>query len=379
MKRQRLLALLCLLGAASPVRGQRPSYEATGTAPLPGAMSMPQARERALADAMQRALEEAVAQAAPEARGRLYLVSARARDYVLAYRVLEEGEAGGQFQLRIAAEVDMPRLLSDLQGAAPAAPGKSTRPPALLLCPAGPAADAGGTDAEDLRLLRESTASAGLGDALPPSQCPPAPAEMAAALSRSGAVLGLTLHTTAEADRTPVRGTQPPLYGALGKAQLGLYAAGAPRREALRDGAGFAATPEAAEKAARSSAALAALAELLPGAAALMPRDGGDGVVVTLAGLAGYADYQRLLKVLAAMPGVRHAEPRRFYSGPEGAWARVYLRLGRGDTSAETLRAALLRAPGLRAQVTVRGPRELRLAADSALPPPPPLPEGPSP
>ena len=61
-----------------------------------------------------RALERAVLQVAPEARGRLYVVSGRARQYITSLRVLSEGESGGQLQVRISAQVDVPRLLREI-------------------------------------------------------------------------------------------------------------------------------------------------------------------------------------------------------------------------------------------------------------------------
>ena len=123
------LALLLLTAPITAAHGQPqgsgPSFAVSAQVPVQDDAA--RARARALLEAMNQALEQAVTQAAPEARGRLYLLAARARDYITTYRVLEEGESGGQFLLRLEAQVDLPRLLHDLQGTLPASRQASTR------------------------------------------------------------------------------------------------------------------------------------------------------------------------------------------------------------------------------------------------------------
>ena len=130
------LALLLLTAPITAAHGQPqgsgPSFAVSAQVPVQDDAA--RARARALLEAMNQALEQAVTQAAPEARGRLYLLAARARDYITTYRVLEEGESGGQFLLRLEAQVDLPRLLHDLQGTLPASRQASARRAALLLC-----------------------------------------------------------------------------------------------------------------------------------------------------------------------------------------------------------------------------------------------------
>jgi hypothetical protein len=391
----RLASFALALSAAFPARGQGPtpgpSFE--GSAQVPAQEDAARARSRALADAMNQALEQAVAQAAPEVRGRLYLLSARARDYITTYRVLEEGETGGQFLLRLQAEVDLPRLLRDLQGTVPAVRQAGPRRAGLLVCSttASPAAE---TLVEQTRgLLSERGESI---ERLTAAQCSPTLAQSAASgASKSPvhALLMLTLDDNLQAEE--VRGTQPRRFGALGHATWRAHQLGesnAPSQAALSEtaeAAGFGETAEAAAQTAQQTASGNALEKLLkrPG---VLPYSG-SSVLVSILGAGGYANYQQLLRVLAALPGVSQAEPRRFLpatgagAGQTDDLMQVLLHTA---SSPQTLGAALARTPlsGLSLQVAPQGPAELRVvcAPGSALPaegpvelpPPPPIPEG---
>lgn len=383
------LALLLLAAPITAAHGQPqgsgPSFAVSAQVPVQDDAA--RARARALLEAMNQALEQAVTQAAPEARGRLYLLAARARDYITTYRVLEEGESGGQFLLRLEAQVDLPRLLRDLQGTLPASRQASTRRAALLLCATPSVPDAGGQSAgpEATATLVEKarallTDSGETVELVGPSLCSPAGASVnPAALSKSPAhaLLMLTLEGSGRAEE--VRGTLPRLLGALGRVtfralRLGAAAAGT---DALvsetAEVAAFAATAEVALADAQQRAALLALGQLLkrPG---ILPYSG-SSVLVSILGAGSYPNYQQLLRVLGALPGVTRAEPRRFVarSGPASAQSDDLVQvLVHTTSSPEALGAALGRTPlsGLRLQVAPQSAGALRVvcAPGSALP-----------
>lgn len=396
------LALLLLTVPVTAAQGQPqgsgPSFEVS--AQVPTQDDAARARARALLDAMNQALEQAVAQAAPEARGRLYLLAARARDYITTYRVLEEGESGGQFLLRLEAQVDLPRLLHDLQGTLPASRQASPRRAALLLCATPSAPDAGGQAAgpeataplldKARALLADSGETVEL---IAPALCSPASAGLnPAALSKSPAHALLMLTVEGSGRAQEVRGTLPRLLGALGRVTfraLRLSAAAAGTDAVVSETAetaAFAATAEAAGAEAQQRAMVTALGQLLkrPG---VLPYSG-SAVLVSILGAGSYPNYQQLLRVLGALPGVTRAEPRRFVarSGPAPAQSDDLVQvLVHTTSSPEALGAALGRTPlsGLRLQVAPQGAGELRvvcapggaLPADS-LPETPPPAEG---
>lgn len=363
-----------------------PSFEVDAQVPIQDDAA--RARTRALADAMNQALEQAVAQAAPEARGRLYLLSARARDYIATYRVLEEGETDGQFHLRLAAQVDLPRLLRDLQGTVPVGRQVAGRRLPLLVC-ATPSAGAQAAELDRVAGSVLERARTQLGESgetvelLSSASCAAAAAGNFAGLSRTPAHALFILTLQDQGRGEEVRGTQPPLFGALGHAAwrvVRLSAAAAGSDAAIDEtvaAPGFAAAAEAAVVEAQQQSAAMALGRLLkrPG---VLPYSG-SAVLVSILGAGSYANYQQLLRVLGALPGVSRAEPRRFVpaSGPgPGAAAgtaddlvQVLVHTASGP---EALGAALGRTPlsGLRLQVAPQGTGELRVlcAPGSALP-----------
>lgn len=377
MTRTRFALPFCALLLTAQVQGlaraQAPAVEISASAPLLAAGGdAVRARERALKDALRLAVEQSALAAAPESRGRLYLVSARARDYVTTYRVLEEGEAGGQFTVRVAAQVDLPRLLRDLRvGALPGPPqaaGQQGRP-RVLLCVDDLAGDEANTAREAL---------SGRAAILPPSACPRARegegADLAAAKKEHQAALAARVRTEV-GPPAPIRGTHPPLFGATAQAHLTLHAGGAATEDTAA-ATEFAPAPDAAAQAARGAAARAALSRVLPALLGRLPEPGADGVTVTLAGVETYARYQQLLRMLAALPGVSAAEPQRFGPGPT---LTLHLRTA---ADAEAVAAALRRTPlsEARLEATARDPHHLLVtlraeapppAAPSPLPPPP--------
>ncbi len=379
-----VVALACGLGGlvAPPVHAQAPGsgprFEVSVQVPTQDDAA--RARSRALLDAMNQALEQAVTQAAPEARGRLYLLSTRARDYITTYRVLEEGDNNGQFALRLEAQVDLPRLLRDLQGTVPATRQTTTRRAALLLCATPSTTGRAAPDAVATTILDQARAQLSergeTVELLGAAQCSPA------SVSQNGlgkqpvhALLQLTLDGNTQADE--VRGTLPPRFGALGHASwrvIRLGATSAGNEAALSetsDTPAFAETAEAAVQTAQQTAALTALGRLLkkPG---VLPYSG-NAVLVSILGAGSYTNYQQLLRVLGALPGVSRAEPRRFLPTTAGATTDELIQVAVHTTSSpESLGAALGRTPlsGLRLQIAPQGPGELRVlcAPGSALP-----------
>ena len=349
----------CLLGPGL-AQADEQGFEGSGSAKVVD--DVMRARDRSLQEAMQRVLEQAVAQAAPEARGRLYLVSARAREYVTTYRMVEESSTDGQFRVRIQAQVDLPRLLRDLQVSG--GEGKPAPRSLILLCAEEPG------DAEGLLAMRSALSA--YGPVLPQSACPAEGGKMVQAMGAAGAQVGLLLRVTKGGPAAEVRGTQPLLHGASATARIGLYrGAGAPIEES-RESFGFGESPNEAEQAARrlaGQAAFSAFSAFWPRLGAPGSTEMATGVAVSLDGVASYGDYQRLLKVMGAMPGVSRVEPRSFVAGPQGM--RVEAQLWTGSP-ASVLGASLLRTPipGLRLQVTPEGPGKLLLllAPEAALP-----------
>ena len=395
-------ALAFWLGSAAvPVAygqaaGTGPRFEVS--AQVPTQDDAARARSRALLDAMNQALEQAVTQAAPEARGRLYLLASRARDYITTYRVLEEGETGGQFLLRLEAQVDLPRLLRDLQGTVPATRQVSGQRAALLLCatPTAPVPGRAEPEAVAATIVDQArTLLAERGETvelLTPALCSPA----SAGLNPNGftklpvhALLLLTLDGNTRVDE--VRGTLPRRFGALGHAswrvlRLGATNAGSDATVSeTSESPAFAETAEAAVQAAQQTAAMTALGRLVkrPG---VLPYSG-SSVLVSILGAGSYTNYQQLLRVLGALPGVTRAEPRRFLpaaSGGAGPADELIQVVVHTTSTPESLGAALGRTPlsGIRLQVAPQGQGELRVlcapgsALPTELPADPPPPEG---
>lgn len=346
------LCLVLLLGRAW---AQAPSFEASAAVTVQVQEDLVRARAQALSDALGRALEQAVAQVAPEARSRVYLVQSRARDYVTTYRVLDEGEQAGQFQVRVDVQFDLPRLLHDLQ-AAPTRPSQTQS--TLTVCSAAGAAEAQAAVAAARAQLAERLGTVETLDA----------AGCAERLRTQPASL-LVLVPDASPHSEEIRGTNPTRFGAVAHAEWQLYRGGGSEAvKELGEGTVFLDTAGAALIEAQRQAAQVGLGRLMarPGA---LPH-GAAGVLLTLEGVGSFGNYQQLLKALGALPGVTRVEPRRFVAaGGEESKVQVLIQTG---ATAETLGAALGRAPlgGMRLQVAPIGPTELRVivAASGALP-----------
>lgn len=329
--------------------------------PVLGQSDVVKARGQALTEAMTRALEQAVLEVMPEARSRVYLVSGRARDYVTTYRVLQEGEVAGQFQIRIEAQIDLPRLQRDLGVNSPSA---AATPTTIYLCTTQ-ATPAGAAALEAARAQLKTTLPSV--EIAPPAQCQPSPDF--AALPGAAALLILTpSNTPAEL----VRGPQPAVYGAAGRGHVQLLR---PAHEAVSesgDATGFGPDAATAESEAGRQAGVAALARVQSRVLPLVRS--GSGVVVRIENVGSFRAYQQLVRVLSALPGVTRLEPRRFLApgrsgAAEGSTVQLLL-----QTSApvDSLAATLGRTPlsGLRLQVMPVNEGELRVlcAPEGAVP-----------
>lgn len=359
------LALTVAVPSSASAQAVRVEVETTAVMP-PGERGaggdLARTRAQALSEALAQAIEDAAGQSAPELAGRLYLVKGRARDYVLSYRILEEGESQGQFRLRVQCEVDLPRLVRDLSGA----PGPVRAPgPRLRICGAPPA--------DVLAELRTAIGTRAAVESASATDC---------ASAESGTTPTLFYATTHTVAAEPIRGTLPELYGA--EATVELRALRSPENQVSESATApaFADSGPEASRQAVLAATRAALGRLL--ARPFVLPGGSSGVTVSLEGLSGYQRYQRVLRVLSSLPGVSRVEPRRFVPPtraglppPSGALApgerddltQVFL------STAETpqvIGAALARAPlgELRLQVSPTPTGELRVlcTSESALP-----------
>src|SRR5262249_28919490 len=121
------------LSTASTARAQGTSFEGAGQAPIVAGDKV-RARARALDDAFRAAVDSAAAALLEPAvlaqrQSALKLtVEPKARRYVTGYRVLDEGEQGSTFHLRVAAEIALDRLERDLGAHAATAAGAARAP-----------------------------------------------------------------------------------------------------------------------------------------------------------------------------------------------------------------------------------------------------------
>ena len=355
------LALVSLDGATlAPAHAQPTMFTGAALVPLQGESDVVKARSLALTEALARAVEQAVAEVMPEARSRVYLVSGRARDFVTTYRVLQEGEVAGQFQLRIEAQLDLPRLQRELLGTAGAAASPST----LYLCSAQTTEAArSALDAARTQLLESS----GAVEILPAEQCTDAPDLRA--LRGAVALLSLSASTSTP---EPIRGTQPAQYGAQGRSEWRLLRIGHEPLTESAEAAGFGPDPTAAAAESQRHAARTGLNHILVRSGPLQRRS--ERVLVRVENLGSFRAYQQVARVLSSLPGVTRVEPHRFYipasgTGTEDSVAQLLLST---STSVETLGATLGRTPipGLRLQVVPVHASELRVVcvASDALP-----------
>lgn len=357
-----VLALPWTLGqkGARPAQAQPTTFPGTALVPLQGEADVVKARGVALTEALTRALEQAVTEVMPEARSRVYLVSGRARDFVTTYRVLQEGTVAGQFQLRLEAQIDLPRLQRELLGAASPAPAQRS----VYLC-STQSTDLAKSVLEAARAQLQDTGSSV--EILASAPCQETPDQ--STLRGAAAIVSLSL--SAE-KAVPIRGTQPQQYGSRGHSEWRLFRVGQEPLQEATETTGFGPDPTASESEGARQAALSGLGALLSRSGPLFR--GSPTVLVRVENLGSFRAYQQLALVLSSLPGVTRVEPRRFYIPARGEQSEdsVAQLVLQTSASVESLGATLGRTPipGLRVQVVPVHAGELRVVcvASDAVP-----------
>jgi hypothetical protein len=353
-----LFAWLVLVGVAA---AEEPQFEGLGQAPVVAGDTV-RARERALEGAMRQAVEQAAAtlydpETLSKRSSELRLrVLPRARTYVTNYRVLEEGDEGGLFQVHIQAQVATQRILKDLDGGA--APSPVGTPPAAKLraavCANLQVADATPAwlrpPADDLERARKAVDLAlrelfNARDVEPLNVVPTCTVDAAAQSARAAGGQGALVATLEPLAFARVRGSR--FLGAEVALKLRLLSAdGGVAAESSARGSGYgselAAGLDKAARAALTEAALPLHAKLAERWSA-KSRVAGAAVRVVVAGLARHQDLQALTRVLSTVPGVAAVELRRIARGEIELLART-------SSSAALIAQGLARVPqaGLR-------------------------------
>jgi hypothetical protein len=363
----RAMRLLPLVLVASTALAQEPSFEALGQAPVVAGDRV-RARERALDEALKQAVEQATATVLDPDQlvarsGELKLrVYPRAKTYVATYRVLEESETNGLFQVHLSAQVATARLARDLAAAPPtvAKPGAKLRGIACVGAQGPPAM----SDAVALvptvggKALRELLAAHNVDAAQAPASCSD---EQASAAARAGAAQGALVGSVELAPGGAIRGTS--LAAAHAKAKVDLVEPDgrvSGSADAERDAYG-ADAGHAAVEAARQ--ALADAATKLQGAisqrwAASAPS---GGVIVKIQGAPRWVDFQAVVRAIAAIPGVAAVEPRRFGRGESEVVVRT-------ATPAQQLAQSLNRgARGIKLTATPSGDGAISIQVSGAI------------
>lgn len=330
----RLAAVLALLPAMVPALAA--AQPALGQARILND-NRAQARERALDDALRQTVERAIdAALGPEVRARsplaVRVVSGHARALTERYRVVQESESGGIYQVELEATVDGQRLARELERAGLVRPGGAAAPTVAVALRA--------SDPPVAAALRRALAEAGV----TVSQVPPVRATLTA--------VARTL------DEGEVRGAGVVAARVDSAAELGEAGADPGAKVAL----GASGRSFAADAARARAAALAAAATELGRAVARRLAAPAGGVSVRIGGRFGYVGLQALATALASLPGVTAVEPRRFGHG-------LALLLLRTTFSAAEIEARLTRLslPGQRHTVG-RGPAgELRVRLEPAI------------
>lgn len=359
---------------------QEPAFEALGQAPISGGDRV-RARERALDEAFRQAVEQAVAtildpKVIAERAGQLKLsVYPKARGYIATYRILEEGDQGALFQVRIEAQVAVARLAREVQASQAVAPAKAPKARAWVCLSERAGAASFGPSPSEKRLIaavaaRGVEAVAGAGDCAPPVP-DGAPddgkgAAAAVAASAQGAVVGaLSIEPQGN-----VRGTSLSLCHARVALHL-VEANGRRSGAATGEGDAWAATATAAGDDAARAALDKALATLGPALGARWPASSGPGagLIVFVAGGARWIEYQSLVRALSAIPGVGSVAPRRF----DASGVELSIRTA---APASSVAAALSKTPpdrdGVQFSAEAAGDLELRVRVTSPDPAPQP-------
>lgn len=318
-------------------------------------------REQALASAMMLALEQAVEQSAPNLRGRVYLLSARYRQFVLGYRVLSETEQAGKLTLKLETQVDTTSLLRELQRTLPQH-RKAQKKGAVRLCAkwTGPLLQKEKIVEQAQSRLEKSGLTV----------------EVDASENCDGEGFRLLYSGQLVGPIDEVRGTKPRLFFAKARATWQLFAptsgtahAETSEAESLRDQAAA-----AMEEAARQSAqdALAGLVERTK-----LAEQPTGSVLLVASGLGSPAVLKKVWRALLGLPGVTQVELRRIHAAKNPANHQASPSAspsaGKNDeqvhfllttnADVETLSAALYRTPiaSLRVQVSPLSPTALRM------------------
>jgi hypothetical protein len=340
--------------ACTAAWAQEPAFEALGQVTVTGGDHV-RARDRALDDALRQAVEQAVATVlepaqlvarSSELRLRIY---PKARSYISNYRILDEGETSGVFQVHVSATVSTGRLSRELATAPPAAETKLR----ALICAPAPVE----------KVAKETLVARGVQILPPPEPCTPADAAKSAQASGAqGAIVG----GSEVAPEGNIRGTEQ--VAARAKVTLKVLEPGG---KLLADGnaerVAYDRTAEAAADGAARAAATETVRNLQPILAQRWPGTGDavtGGVTVHVNGLQRYLDYGALMRSLSAMPGVAGVEPRRFARGEVDLFVRT-------ASMASQLSAALDRAPppGMRIRSTAEGEGALRVEVAAVVAP----------
>ncbi len=315
----RLPALVMALMLVAPARGEEPSFEALGQAPVVGGDRV-RARERALDEAMRQAVEQAaqtvldpqsLVARSSDLKLRIY---PRARTYVGTYRVLDESEVGGVFQMHISAQVAVSRLARDLATQAPPQLPRLSSKLRGVVCArvSGDAAliSAVTTDAE--KTLREQLAARGVEAIAAPATCTESAAAEAA---KVGAAQGALVAAIEISPAGSVRGTDR----LAAKAKVMLRIVEPEGRASGAEDAEREAYAPSLERAAATAAREALTAALVPLQSKLVhywaPPAPQGGVMVKVSRLSRHSDYVAIVRALSALPGVSGVDPRRFARG----------------------------------------------------------------
>ncbi len=291
------------------------------------------ARDRALDDALRQAVEQAVATVldpaalvarSSELRLRIY---PKARTYVDNYRVLDEGESSGVFQVHVSAQVATGRLAHELAAPAPSSSPTGAQKSRAVVCAKG--------SLTVEKVAREALAARGVEAAPPLPSCAEDVAVRAAQAAGAQAAVVGTVETSAEG---VIRGTEQ--VAARSKVTLKLIeASGRVSAEGAAERTAYDHTPLAAAEAAERAAATEATRALQPALASRWPSEVvSGGMIVHISGLQRYPDYTALVRALSSVPGVAAVEPRRFARNE----ADLVLRTA---SSASQVAAALNRLP----------------------------------
>jgi hypothetical protein len=361
-----LAAMVCVALLCGSARAEEPSFEALGQAPVVGGDRV-RARERALEDAMRQAVEQAaqtvldpqaLVARASDLKLRIY---PRARTYVGAYRVLDEGETAGAFQMHISAQVVVSRLAKDLAAAAPPQLPRLSSKLRGVVCArvSGDAVVIAAVTADAEKSMREQLAARGVETVGSPATCTEAAAAEAARVGAAQAALVAAIDVSPAGS---VRGTDR----VAAKAKVMLRLVEAEGRASGSEDAEREAYAPSLERAAATAAREALTAALLPLSSKLVrvwvPSSPQGGVTVRVSRINRHADYVAVVRAIAALPGVTGVDPRRFARGEAElnvrtnvAAAQLAASLGRLPPSGIKIAAHPMSDGGLGIEITSGG------------------------